>query len=326
MPENSQTDANAPDISVVVPVLNSEVTLPQLVGTLEATLEDTLGGYEVVLVDDGSHDNSWKVIQQLCAKSQLVRGIRLARNFGQHNALLCGVRAARGRMIVTLDDDLQNPPSEIPRLLEKLREGFDVVYGVPRREQHGLLRNLASRLTKWAIKSSMGVKVATDVSAFRAFRTSLRHAFKDYDSPSVSLDVLLSWASRRIGAVEVLHEQRIQGTSNYTIGKLVRHAFNLMTGFSALPLQLASLLGLVVTLFGAGILVYVIANWIAQGSAVPGFAFLASIITIFAGAQLLTLGVFGEYLARIHFRTLGKPPYAVAEVTDTQLTDDERPQ
>jgi len=240
-----------------------------------------------------------------------VRGIDLMRNYGQHNALLCGVRAARGAVIVTLDDDLQHPPEEIPKLLAALGPRVDAVYGTPLAPQHGLWRNAASALTKLALQGAMGASVARQVSAFRAFRARLREAFDRYESPYVSLDVLLTWGTTRFAAVAVRHEPRRSGRSRYTFGMLVRHAVNMITGFSVQPLQVASLVGFGAMLFGLGVLAYAVGRYLIQGTTVPGFPFLASIIAIFAGAQLFALGVIGEYLARLHLRTMARPVYTV---------------
>ena len=239
------------------------------------------------------------------------------RNYGQHNALLCGIRAARHETIVTMDDDLQHPPEEIPRLLAELGRGFDVVYGAPEKEHHGLWRDLASVFTKLALQSSMGVQTARDVSAFRAFRTQLRDAFGSYHSPFVSIDVLLTWGATRFTAVKVKHNPRYAGVSNYTVRKLAAHAMNMITGFSTLPLQFASLLGFLCTLFGLAVLVFVIGRYLIEGTSVPGFPFLASTIAIFSGAQLFALGIIGEYLARMHFRMMERPTYAIRSTTSS---------
>jgi undecaprenyl-phosphate 4-deoxy-4-formamido-L-arabinose transferase len=230
--------------------------------------------------------------------------------------LLCGIRLARFDRVVTLDDDLQNPPEEIPRLLERLVDDVDVVYGAPQREQHGFLRDQASRITKMALQSAMGAENARHVSAFRLFRTRLRDAFADYRGPHVSIDVLLTWGTTRFDFVTVKHDPRLVGQSNYTVRKLVKHAIDMATGFSTLPLQIASLIGFVFTVFGMVVLAVVLLNFLANGSAVPGFAFLASIVAIFSGAQLFALGIIGEYLARMHFRTMDRPGYVVRRTTD----------
>lgn len=300
-------------LSIVIPVFNAALNLENLYRQLASVIEAMTDEFELILVDDCSNDASWEIITRLQRADTRVRGIKLSRNYGQHNALLCGIRAARFPTIVTMDDDLQNPPAEIPRLVGKLREGFDVVYGTPKLQQHGWLRNLASSLTKLALRNAMGVETARGVSAFRAFRTRLRKGFEHYDSPYVSIDVLLTWSAARFAVIEVAHAPRSAGVSNYTVGKLIRHAFNLITGFSTLPLQFASMIGFVFTLFGFGILLWVVSRYIVFGTSVPGFTFLASIIAIFSGVQLFALGIFGEYLARIHFRTMTRPAYVVSD-------------
>ncbi len=303
--------SGAPSVSVVVPVYNSADILPLLVARLEAVLGLLGCTYEIILVDDGSRDESGSIIEKLAVTSTTIRGIILMRNYGQHNALLCGIRAAGKDVIVTMDDDLQNPPEEITKLLVKLGEGYDVVYGIPQKQRHGFLRGLASRMTKLTLSSTMGAETARHVSAFRAFRAEAREAFSVYKGSFVSIDVLLTWGVTRFTAIPVQHDARHTGQSNYTLRKLFTHALNMMTGFSILPLQLASLIGFVFTLFGFLILVYVIGRYLIAGSSVPGFAFLASIIAIFSGAQLFALGIIGEYLARVHFRMLDRPPYIV---------------
>jgi len=167
----------------------------------------------------------------------------------------------------------------------------------------------------------MGAETARNVSALRVFRTRLRDGFREYRNPSVSIDVLLTWTTTRFTAIRVRHALRTKGVSGYTPRKLIRHAFNLMTGFSTLPLQIASLVGFVFVFFGLSVLAFVLANYAIRGAAVPGFTFLASVITIFSGAQLFALGIFGEYLARMHFRSMDRPPYLVGETAEPSAPD-----
>jgi undecaprenyl-phosphate 4-deoxy-4-formamido-L-arabinose transferase len=306
-----------PSVSIVVPCYYSSGSLPLLVQRLEEVLAGAAGlPFELILVDDGSLDSTWEVILELAHSRSNLRGFRMIRNFGQHNALLCGIREAKYPIVVTMDDDLQNPPEEVPRLLAKLAEGYDVVYGTPRKQTHGLMRDLASTLTKMTLQSVMGAATARNISAFRAFRTDIRRTFADYRSPLVSIDVLLTWGARRFATVEVRSDPRTTGQSHYTLGRLLRHSMNMMTGFSIAPLQFASLLGFVLTLVGVAVLLWVLGRYLIQGSSVPGFPFLASIVAIFSGAQLFTLGLFGEYLARIHLRTMERPAYTVDASTE----------
>lgn len=306
----SVSGAHGPAVSVVVPVYNSASTLHALVERIEQALDGR--DYEIVLVNDASTDVSWACVVQLAADRGEVRGLDLSRNFGQHNALLAGIRAARGVVIVTLDDDLQNPPEEIPRLLARLEEGYDVVYGTPNVRQHKRWRNVAARLVRYSLRSSMG-PVADSVSPFRALRTDLRDAFASFAGPDVSIDVLLSWTTSRFSAVEVEHAERGSGASTYSFRKLASLALTMLTGFSTRPLRLASLLGLVSTFLGLLVLVYVVVRLVIEGNPVPGFPFLAAMIAIFSGTQLLTLGIIGEYLGRVHVRTMDRPAYAVRQ-------------
>jgi glycosyltransferase involved in cell wall biosynthesis len=298
-------------ISVVIPVYNSAATLTELVAQLTAELPRLTDRYEIVLVNDGSRDASWAVVTQLAAADPRVRGIDLMRNYGQHNALLCGIRAAAHALIVTIDDDLQHPPAQIAALLPALDAGADVVYGVPQQLQHGLLRNLAARITKLTLQQAMGAEVAGRISALRVFRSRLRDAFADCRSPSVSLDVLLTWATTRFAAVTVRHAPRAVGRSNYTLRMLLRHALTMTTGFSTLPLQLAGLLGL--AMVPGGLLLLAAA---LLGGTGPGpTAWLTAVLVLVSGVQLAALGIIGEYLARMHLRLLDRPAYAVREQT-----------
>jgi len=173
----------------------------------------------------------------------------------------------------------------------------------------------ASIATKLALQNAMGAESARHVSAFRVFKTDLRRAFNTFQSPFVSLDVLLTWGTAKFGFIRVKHEERQMGRSTYTVWKLIRHALNMITGFSVLPLQLASVIGFAFSFWGLAVLAYVLLRFMLYGSTVAGFPFLASIIAIFSGAQLFALGILGEYMARIHFRSLDRPTYTVAEIT-----------
>ena len=300
-------------VSIVVPVYNSAPILPNLVARLKEVLEPLNVQYELVLVNDCSADESWSRIVALAESDETIRGLDLSRNYGQHAATLAGIRAARGHIVVTIDDDLQNPPEEIPRLLAKLDEGYDVVYGVAVTGDRGALRNVLTWMAKRALRIAIGPDVPTNVSGYRAFRTTLRNAFQDFGSPYVSVDVLLSWGARRFVSLPVRHEPRREGRSGYTYGALATHALNVLTGFTTRPLRVVSMIGLAAVVFGVGVLTYVIGYYVVNEGDVPGFPFLASIITIFAGVQLLSLGTIGEYIARMHMRLMGRPPYSVRD-------------
>ncbi len=296
--------------SIVIPVYRGAETLEPLVDRLGIVLPGLAEQFEVILVNDDSPDDSWAVIERLAEKHAWVVGIRLMRNYGQHNATLCGVRAARYEITVTMDDDLQHPPEEIHLLLAELEKSYDVVYGAPRHLPQDPLRNWMTRTIKILLSRVMGVPSVRNISAFRAFRTSLREAFTTFRSPSLTLDVLLSWGTSRFTSIHVNIEPSA-GHSNYNIVSLARAALLILIGFSTAPLRLASWIGFAMTVFGMAVFVYVMVIYFTAGS-LPGFPFLAAIISIFGGTQLFALGIFGEYLARMFDRIMDRPPYVVA--------------
>ena len=298
------------NLSIVIPVYRGEALIEPLVERLATALPMFAKKYEVILVNDGSPDHSWDQIESLSKKHNWVRGIRLMRNYGQHNATLCGMRVANYEVTVTMDQDLQHPPEEIPLLLAKLEEGYDVVYGAPRKLPQGVIRNLLTANIKRLLANVMGVPSVKNISAFRAFRTELRSAFANFQSPALTIDVLLSWGTARFASIPVdIGEAE---SSNYTFRALVKTAMTILTGYSTMPLRLASWIGFAMTIFGLGVFIYVITIYFTLGS-LPGFPFLASIIALFSGAQLFALGIFGEYLARMFDRSMDRPTYVIQE-------------
>jgi glycosyltransferase involved in cell wall biosynthesis len=301
----------ARSVSVVIPVYRSTTSLIPLVNRLEEALVGC--EFEIILVDDGSPTATWEIAADLAKTHASVRAIRLGRNFGQHNALIAGIHSARHAVIVTMDDDLQNPPEEVPRLLAALGPSVDVVYGVSSNVAQTAWRRFVSSLARRII-SRLGAVNVTQMSSFRVIRRDLRESFPEDLGPSVSLDAMLSWVTERFETIEVEHVDRQDGKSNYSASRLVRFALDVTTGYSAVPLQIALTLGLATAAFGVAVLAYVLIRFAVSGTSVAGFPFLASIIAIFSGVQLLTLGVIGEYLARMHFRIMRKPTYVIAEI------------
>lgn len=302
-----------PGVSIVVPTYKSPTTLTELV---ERTESLGLSAFEIIIVDDGNNDATWEQIGLLSQTNKSVVGLRLGRNFGQHSALLAGVRKAKYSQIVTIDDDLQNPPEEIPNLLAKLVNGVDVVYGVSTQVRQNVWRRFTSRTAKAIFAKVLGFESAISISSFRAFRTQLREGFAGELGPHVSLDALLTWSTSRFSTLEVEHHARRVGKSNYSFTKLVRFLLDTATSYSTRPLRLATTLGFITTLFGLLLLVWVLGNAIFVGDSVPGFPFLAASIAVFSGVQLVVLGIIGEYLGKIHFRAMSKPTYTVSETTE----------
>jgi glycosyltransferase involved in cell wall biosynthesis len=300
-------------VSVVVPVYRGKPTLEELTKRLDAALSRCATKHEILFVDDCSPDGSWETIVSLCEKNPRVRGFRLMRNSGQHSALLAGIRAARHSIIVTMDDDLQHPPEEVPALISRLTAEIDLVYGMPKKKQHALWRGLGSWLIHYLVCKISGNKSLRQMSAFRAFRASLRTAFESQRAGAVNLDVLLAWGTTRIAAAAVDHHERKVGKSNYSLLKLIVQGLTMLTGHSTFPLRFASVLGFAATLFGMGVLVYVIGRYLLLGTSVAGFPFLASTIAVFSGVQLFALGIIGEYLGQVYIQTLNRPSYVVSE-------------
>lgn len=295
-----------------MPVFNAVSSLPELVARLTEIFPTDS---EVLLVDDGSEAETWSVVKSLATNQ--VKGIRLSRNVGQHAALLAGVREAQYPIIATLDDDLQNPPEELPQLLNALTDDADVVYGVPRTIRQPFWRSFASVAAKQMMQRALGFSNAINISSFRVFRSRLRESFSDDVGPGVSLDALLSWSTSRFTSVEVEHHDRKIGKSNYNFWKLFRFMLDTVTGFSTVPLRIATSLGLMTIALSVAVLIWVLVRPLLTGESIPGFPFLAATIAIFSGTQLLVLGVIGQYIGRMHFRVMNKPTYTIAERTNS---------
>lgn len=299
------------DLSIVVPVYNSADTLSRLLDRLTKAIESITASYEIILVDDGSRDDSWGVIQSLRASySGHLVAIQLMRNYGQHNALMCGLGVARGEYVVTMDDDLQNPPEEIPKLLAAItRHDLDLVYGCPSSRSHAAWRNLGSSIVWHFYRTVFRNPVIP--TPFRIMRHQLARSVMFYDLNFTYLDGLLAWCTSRIGGVEVEHHVRAHGTSGYSLGKLLSLALNLYTNFSLIPLQIVSGLGFVTAASGFFVGMFYLIQYFASSIAVPGFASTIVAILVLGGAQLLALGVIGEYLGRLHLNVNRKPQYVV---------------
>lgn len=292
-------------------MFRSRESLLPLVQRLHRALSQT--EHEIVLVDDGSPKETWDAIRSITESDDHVVGIRLGRNAGQHGALLAGVRASRYDVTVTIDDDLQNPPEEIPRLVSQLSDDVDVVYATPQSTAQVGWRRLSGRLARQFFALILGATNMAHASSFRAFRTNLRDGFPGDLGPSVALDALLSWSTSRFDWIEVAHHERHDGKSNYSLRKLLTFAFDTATGYSTRPLKLALIQGFLTAIFGVVVLIFVTVRSLLFSSSVPGFAFLASIVSLFSGVQLITIGIIGEYLSRMHFRIMRKPTYVIAE-------------
>ncbi|MFI5915617.1 glycosyltransferase family 2 protein [Dactylosporangium sp. NPDC051541] len=300
-------------VSVVVPCYRSASILPRLVERLNAVLPAIDPVHEIILVVD-STDATWDAARALAADHPHVQAIRMARNYGQHNALIAGIRAASCERIITMDDDLQHPPEELPKLVAALTDDLDVVYAVSEAEEHGFLRNL----TSWGAKNlvmgrTMGIPNADVLGALRIFRTFLRAGFDQVSGPHVSVDIVLSWTTTRVGSVVVRMEQRTEGRSGFTFKSLMKHAVNMILGYSTKPLRLVTYLGFLIGVCGVLLTLRLVWLYFTGDTKVAGFTTLASLVTIFSSAQMIGIGVLGEYLGRVHAHGMGRPTYVVRE-------------
>ena len=309
---SSHLDNARVNLSVIIPCYRSRLTLPELVSRLHTELPKIADAYEVILVVDGSPDDTYAVARQLELQfPDTVRALLLRRNYGQHNALLAGLARAKYEFTVTMDDDLQHRPEELATLIAPLEDPLvDLVYGVAMDEEHGIFRSLASRMVKAALAAA-DVPSARDVSAFRAFRTDLRDGFAHVADQFASIDVLLSWTTNSIRRVEISMDHRTVGTSSYTFSSLARHAMNMVTGYGTVPLKLVTWLGFGCSLLGVALLVFVLVRFIAGDIEVAGFTTLASMLAILSGAMMLSIGILGEYIGRLHFRSMQRPTFLV---------------
>ena len=304
----------AVDASVVIPVYGGARTLPKLLEQIVEVRQRSGLAIEVLMICDRPRDDSWEVASALVERHPDTRAVLLMRNFGQHPATLLGIREARGDVVVTMDEDLQHSPADIPAMVAAARECRGIVYGKATALRHSWWRNASSRLVKWFLSRYIGIDHAGDLSAFRAFAVELREAFAHYRSERVAIDVLLSWSGAPIRIYPCQHAPREEGESGYTFRKLFAYMMDLLLGFSIAPLRISSMIGLSAVALSIAIALFVVIRWIIEGSTVPGFAFLALTLSTFAGIQLLALGVIGEYLGRLYFNNLGRPQYLVREV------------
>lgn len=303
-------------LSIVIPVYRSQGTLAELHRRIVAALEPIEPSFEIVMVEDCGGDASWQIIQEIAERDPRVRGFQLNRNFGQHAATICGFGQARGEWVATLDDDLEQIPEYLPALYAKAQEGHDLVYGIYPERSHKAWRNLTSELARWLFRKAIPSLNYTYTS-FRVIRGDLARELVRFDSPFPFVDGYLSWLTNRCESVEVPHGSREYGASNYTLKKLVTHTINIFVTFSDLPLRLASWIGLATFALGMVWLLFIALRYFLGGISVSGFASTMGAILLFGGVQLLVLGIFGEYLGRMNFKSSRKPLFLIGHSTDT---------
>jgi len=302
-------------ISVIIPVYNSEATLEELFFRLNHTMIEIVGeDYELIFVNDGSRDNSWEKLQSLAMHNEKITAINLTRNFGQHNAIMCGFSQARGELFVTIDDDLQIPPEEIVKLFNAVKPGIDVVYGVYGNKKHSKFRNIGSEFVQWIYRRTFNMSIK--ITSFRIIKKEIIDLMLSYENSFTYIDGLLCWYSSHMKTVEVEHHQREAGKSGYSLSRLILLALNMMTNFSIVPLQMASLFGFLFSVSGFFFGFYFLLKKMLFDINVSGFTSTIVSVTIFSGVQLLTIGMLGEYIGRIHINVSKRPQFAIRKIID----------
>lgn len=309
------TQKNPIAISVIVPVFNEENNISELYKRLTETLTNLGKSYELFFVDDGSSDNSLKKLQEIQKQDSKVIVIKLARNFGQHPAIVAALHRVSGEAVVLIDADLQNPPEEIATLYEKFLQGIDVVYGIRAGREDAGWRRFGSNFVIWLTEKMLGIKVPADmISGFRIIHHKVVKTLNNIKEQQYDTSVMMLWLGFSHAGVVVRHDNRLSGESKYSIWKLLFLTLDMLIGFSDFPLRAASFIGSLLALISIILGTYMLVLRLYGGVSVEGYTSLFVGITFLAGIQLLFLGVIGEYIARIYRELKGRPYYVIGEI------------
>lgn len=296
--------------SVVIPVFNEEQNLMELRVRLTRVMQALKKSFEVIFIDDGSTDHSYQILENIHQKDKRVKVIRFTRNFGQVPATMAGFDVAKGEIVITLDADLQNPPEEIPKLIKKLDEGYEVVFGVFQQRKHSTFRKAGSWFSKWVLARILSVET-TDMSGLRVLRSYVVEQLKLLNEKSKFLDGLLYWMGYKVGTVEVRHNKRYSGETKYKLFKLIGLWLDMVVALTDLPLKIATFSGLLLGMVGFVLAIFYLAWRFIFGFGVPGFATIVILVTAFSGVQLFCLGILGEYIGRMNKEVRNKPEYII---------------
>lgn len=303
---------NLPKISIVVPTYGHSLRLVELTQRVADMCRASAYTYEIVFVDDGGPGERWSTLKSLCeGDPSHITALQLGRNYGQHNALLCGFARTRGEVVITLDDDLQQPPEEIPKLVRAIEGGAEVVFGIPKDKKHPGLRNLGSAFVQVTFQRTFST--AARPTAFRGIARRVVDEVVNFDKSHIYLDGLFAWVTNSIVEVEVEHLPRERGESGYSVRKLLALTLNFVTNSSLKPLQYSSVMGLVLSLIALSLAAYLVVRYFVVGIPVAGYASLFVLISLLGGIQLLSLGIIGEYIGRILMNSNGKPAFSVRQ-------------
>jgi undecaprenyl-phosphate 4-deoxy-4-formamido-L-arabinose transferase len=302
---------NKPYISVLIPLLNEQDSLPELQQRLQVTLDGIGKPYETIYINDGSTDNTQRILEDFHGRFPTVKVIEFNRNYGQHMALFAGFQSCHGEIIITIDGDLQNPPEEIPRLVQKMEEGFEVVATYRRNRQDSLFRRFASNIVNKITSRLVGVKLRDYGCMLRAYSRPVIDHINMCTESSSFIPALANTFARKIVEIEVSHEERKKGQSKYSIFRLLRLNFDLMTSFSLLPIQFIGVLGSIIAILGLAFAVLLIIRRLIVGPEGEGVFTLFGILFFFMGIQIFALGIIGEYIGRIYQEVRRRPRFVI---------------
>jgi glycosyltransferase involved in cell wall biosynthesis len=308
------TEKMSLDFSVVIPVFNEEENILELYRRLTAQMEK-LGVYEIIMVDDGSTDRSWQIIKKLNTKDSRVEGLSFSRNFGHHIALTAGLDLAKGNAIILIDGDLQDPPEEIPKLYEKFKEGYDLVYGIRKKRQDNIFKKIPSYVFWWILRRFSGVDIPQGQTMLRIMSRRIADVIKEMREQARFIHGMMAWTGFPVSTLEIKHNPRLKGKTKYSLPGMFKLAFHAVTSFSTVPLRLATYLGFISSFISLIVGMYFIYLKTLYGIPVLGYASIVVAIFFVGGIQLLVLGIFGEYLGRTYQEVQRRPLYIIREHT-----------
>lgn len=305
-------------LSVVIPCYGSANTIEDVVYEVVQTIEKRDNEYEIILVNDSSPDNVWGKIKELSVKYKNVKGICLSRNFGQHSALMAGYRKSSGDIVISMDDDGQTPADELYKLVDRLDDGYDVVYATYDNKKHSGIRNFGSKINDFMCEKLLGKPKGLMVTSYFAMRKFVKDEMCRYHNSFTYVIGLVFRTTRNIGTVPVTHRARTQGNSGYTIKKLFGLWMNGFTAFSIQPLRIATITGILFALAGFIYVIYILINKVVNPAVPVGWSSTIAAILIVGGVILSMLGMIGEYLGRIYISINDSPQYVIKESTDEE--------
>jgi len=304
-----------PYLSIVIPIYNSYNILSKTVENTISTLRENFSDFEIILVCDGSPDDSWQLMKQLAEKYQnIIISINLNKNYGQHSAVLCGIAHAKGKYIITMDDDLQNPPSEIIKLVHKIDEGYDLVFAKFLQKKHSLTRRLGSKLIGYINKKIFNIPRGIVLTNFRIFTNEVGKLACSYNTSYPYIPGLLLMNASRVGNVTTLHNQRAEGKSNYSLTKIMALVSRLLFNYSSYPIRVLTVWGFVIATCSFIYGLFIITKGFFFGSQVPGWTSIIVILSFFNGILIVMLGILGVYVVRTLQQVSGKQNYHIKEI------------